>query len=210
MIITKICAHNSDCRRCRVYFDNNYTICITKEAVFRFKLKTGMEMDGDLLEAVDSFDKENEARQKGLDLLSYRPHSKEELVKKLVQKGADENSAAMAADYLEERGYQNDLEYARLRAACLTKKGYSPAFILRELKGTGVNVDDALQAIDDQCPNSEETIRDFIKKRSRAGENSRRERERIIRALIGRGWSYDDFRHIICAALEGEELTQWE
>lgn len=88
----------------------------------------------------------------GLRLLSYRDHSKKELVEKLVQKKHKREYAQAAAEKLEELGYINDERFAEsLAESFLERKGMSAEKIRYELLRKGVSketVDEILQQLD--------------------------------------------------------------
>ncbi len=76
----------------------------------------------------------------GLRLLSYRDHSKKEMVTKLLQKGHKREYAENAAEKLAEYGYINDERYAQYLAESLSeRKGKSVRAIKTELIQKGIS-----------------------------------------------------------------------
>ncbi len=76
----------------------------------------------------------------GLRFLSYRDHSKKDMVSKLIQKGHKREYAENAAEMLSEYGYINDERYAQYLAETLSEhKGKSARAIKTELIQKGIS-----------------------------------------------------------------------
>lgn len=88
----------------------------------------------------------------GLRLLSYRDHSRKELVTKLVQKGHKREYSENAAARLEEYGYVNDERYAQYFAqSLLERKGMNANAIKTELFRKGISreiADNVVETLD--------------------------------------------------------------
>ena len=88
----------------------------------------------------------------GLNLLSYRDHSKKQMVQKLVQKGHKKEYAEAAADSLESYGYINDLRFAEnCLDRLLGQKGMSIKGAKSELLRQGISreiVDSVAEGLD--------------------------------------------------------------
>ena len=88
------------------------------------------------------------ATDRALRLLSYRAHSREELRRKLLQKGEDPEAVDTALDWCEERGFLNDEEYAAALVRKYAGKGYEPWRIRAELRKRGIGYELAREAVD--------------------------------------------------------------
>ncbi len=76
----------------------------------------------------------------GLRLLSYRDHSRKELINKLCQKGHKREYAESACESLEYYGYINDERYAQSLAESLVeRKGMSVRGVKTELYHKGIS-----------------------------------------------------------------------
>ena len=84
----------------------------------------------------------------GLDVLERKDRSKKELIRKLREKGVEEDTAQTAADYLEDKGYQNDLRYA-VRLAELSAPSYGRRRVEELLFTHGIDRETARQALDE-------------------------------------------------------------
>ena len=84
-------------------------------------------------------------RRKALELLTRREHSRQELLRKLVQRGIDEESAETAVDDMAERGWQDDERFAQSLARSRASSGQGPLRIRAELRMHGID-DAAIEA----------------------------------------------------------------
>ncbi len=77
-------------------------------------------------------------RDKALNLLSYRAHSRKELHDKLLRKGAEEDETEEVLDWLTGRGFLNDWDYAGMIVRKYSRKGYERWRIRAELFKRGI------------------------------------------------------------------------
>ena len=128
-------------------------------------------------------------------MVGRRALSREELQRKLIQKGASEEDASDAADWLEDIGAIDDAGYAAMLARHYGERGYGPGRVREELRRRGIDRElweDALA----ELPEPEEAIAAFLQRK--AGDLSdRREVKRLTDALLRRGFQWGD----ICNAL---------
>lgn len=89
-------------------------------------------------------------RRKALELLTRREHSRQELLRKLVQRGIDEESAETAVDDMAERGWQDDERFAQSLARSRASSGQGPLRIRAELRMHGID-DAAIEAALEAC-----------------------------------------------------------
>ena len=76
--------------------------------------------------------------QRALGLLTRREHSRNELVRKLKQRGVEADDAAAAIDRLAEAGWQDDARFAESLVRNRAGSGYGPAYIRAELGTHGL------------------------------------------------------------------------
>ena len=76
--------------------------------------------------------------QRALGLLIRREHSRNELVRKLKQRGVEVDDAAAAIDRLAEAGWQDDARFAESLVRNRAGGGYGPAYIRAELGTHGL------------------------------------------------------------------------
>ena len=122
-----------------VKLEDGNILRVTEEEVLRFSLAAGMELDHESLEALDESAQRSAVRAAAASMIGSRPLSKKELTRRLVRKGADEEDAGEAADWLEDIGAVNDREYAAMLVRHYAGKGYGRARIREEMYRRGVD-----------------------------------------------------------------------
>ena len=89
---------------------------------------------------VEGFASAQEAYDCALNLLSYRDFSKQKMLERLQQKGADEEQAEEAIEKLQEYGLINDERYAnRVYEGWLNKRCYGRQHLAAELAKRGID-----------------------------------------------------------------------
>ena len=169
---------------------------VTEEELLRFSLREGMELDGGELEALEASARASAARGAAANIIGSRPLSKQELTRRLVRKGAAEEDAGAAADWLEEIGAVNDREYAAMLVRHYAGKGYGKARIREEMHRRGVDRelwDEALEELPDQS----ETLDRLIQKKCRGDLSDRREVKRVSDSLLRRGFSWSEVKEAL-------------
>ena len=127
------------------------------------------------------------------DLVSRRPMSRRDLERKLVEKGASEEQAARAGQWLEDLGVLDDREYAALLVRHYSRMGYGPARLREKLREKGVPRelwDEALET----APSGEEQALAFLTARLHGRMPEEAEKQRLSRGLVRRGFSWGDVR----------------
>lgn len=178
-----------------IYVDDEYRATVDSDYWYSEKYRNYKEInEGELTELLDevSF---RRAYNKGLDLLSRRPHGTKELVKKLCEKGHEKESAEKACDRLLELGLLNDEEFARLLANELyERKGYGIKRIKQELVFRGIEREIAENAIESLDIDTQTRIILVIKKKYLNKINDEKGRKRAIDGLMRLGYSYLDIK----------------
>ncbi len=166
---------------------------VTEEELLRFRLRAGLELDGETLEALKASARASSAKAAAANMIGSRALSKKELTRRLVKKGNDEADAQAAADWLEDIGAVDDAEYAAALVRHYGGKGYGPARVREELRRRGV--DRALwdQALE-EMPEAAKTLDQLIQKKCRGELSDPREKKRVSDALLRRGFSWGEIK----------------
>lgn len=101
-------------------------------------------------------------RTRALNLLARREHAPRELVRKLVQRGFDDDAVTAVAAELETENLLSETRFAESVARSRAERGYGPARIRAELGAKGVDesvVDDALAALETDWGELAERVR---------------------------------------------------
>lgn len=85
--------------------------------------------------------------RKSVDILSIKDYSRQELHRKLCDKGVPEDAAWAAVGYMTENGYQDDLRYAK-RLAELASRNYGRRRAEQILCHHGIDRETAKEALD--------------------------------------------------------------
>ena len=178
-----------------IYVDEEYRATVDSDYWYSEKYRNYKEINEEelteLLDAV-SF---RRAYNKGLDLLSRRPHGTKELIKKLCEKGHEKTSVEKACDRLLELGLLNDEEFARILATELyERKGYGIKRIKQELIFRGIDREIAENAIETLDIDTQNRIILVIKKKYLNKIDDEKGRKRAIDGLMRLGYSYSDIK----------------
>ena len=191
----KLSIKEGKANKIHIYVDDEYRATVDSDYWYSEKYRNYKEINEEelteLLDAV-SF---RRAYNKGLDLLSHRPHGTKELVKKLCEKGHEKESAEKACDRLLELGLLNDEEFARMLANELyERKGYGIKRIKQELVFRGIEREIAENAIESLDIDTQTRIILVIKKKYLNKINDEKGRKRAIDGLMRLGYSYLDIK----------------
>ena len=191
----KLSIKEGKANKIHIYVDDEYRATVDSDYWYSEKYRNYKEINEEelteLLDAV-SF---RRAYNKGLDLLSRRPHGTKELVKKLCEKGHEKESAEKACDRLLELGLLNDEEFARLLANELyERKGYGIKRIKQELVFRGIEREIAENAIESLDIDTQTRIILVIKKKYLNKINDEKGIKRAVDGLIRLGYSYSDIK----------------
>lgn len=177
---------------------------VTEDEVLHFALFTGKELTESELDALTQAAGRSSARATAARMISARPLSKGELIRKLVEKGNDRTCAQDAADWLEDIGAIDEQSYADLIARHYAAKGYGPRKIQDEFFRRRVPRDCWPQALE-QLEDPEEVLDRLIEKKLRGQVPDRKELNRVSAFLARRGFLWSDIREGLArygAALE--------
>ena len=204
MQITEIKPSQHKKGRFLVKLEDGNILRVTEEELLRFSLRAGLELDGQMLEALHASARKSAVRAEAANMIGSRPLSKRELTRRLVRKGADAEDAGAAADWLEDIGAVNDREYAALLVRHYAGKGYGRARIREEMRRRGVDRelwDEALEELPDQT----ETLDRLIQKKCRGDLSDRREVRRVSESLMRRGFSWSEVKEALRRYTELQE-----
>lgn len=176
-----------------VKLEDGSILRITEEELLRFRLRPGIDLDGETLEALQASVRTSSAKAAAANIIGSRALSKKELTRRLVKKGNEEADAQAAADWLEDIGAVDDAAYAAALARHYGQKGYGPARVREELRRRGVDRelwDSALE----ELPDPAEILDRLIQKKCRGELSGPREKKRVSDALLRRGFSWSEVR----------------
>ena len=144
------------------------------------------------------------AFNKCADLLSRRDHSVKELRDKLLRT-VDEASADKAIEKFTEMGYLDDEKFAKALAEYLYGvKNYSDSHVKQELFKRGISRDIINEIIDNAQADSVQSVINIITKKYVNKLNIEGGREKVIAAMMRRGFPYSDIKSALEKIENGE------
>jgi regulatory protein len=167
---------------------------ITTSELLHFDLHAGMDLPEALVVQLKQCAGASDAKARGAEIVGRQMLSKRDLTSRLMKRGATQQDAADAADWLEELGAVDDPAFAALLARHYGTQGYGRKRVEQELYRRGIDKalwDDAMA----ELPPAEESIRSFWAKKSRTGDE--KERKRLTDALLRRGFSWQEIRSVL-------------
>ena len=207
MKIEKIERSKHKQERVLVYLEGGDLLRITESELLRFGLSIGLDIDDGTVVELQQSGARSETRVRAANMISSRPLSRRELIRKLGEKGAAEPDAEAAADWLEEIGALNDADYASMLVRHYGGMGYGEAKIRDELYRRGVRRElweDALAA----SPDAQETIARVIAQKTKGRALDEKGRKRLSDMLLRRGFAWRDVRAALAAY--GENATEFD
>ena len=190
-----------------MYLEGGDLLRITESELLRFGLCIGLDIDDRTVVELQQSGARSETRVRAANMISSRPLSRRELIRKLGEKGAAESDAEAAADWLEEIGALNDADYALMLVRHYGGMGYGEAKIRDELYRRGVPRElweDALL----RSPDVQEAIARVIAQKTKGRALDEKGRKRLSDMLLRRGFAWRDVRAAL--AKIGEDTTEFD
>ncbi|HEY0839997.1 MAG TPA: regulatory protein RecX [Vulgatibacter sp.] len=132
------------------------------------------------------------ALQLAFDQIARRPRSEAEVRRKLASAGADEAVMERVLVRLRELRYLDDDAFARQRARGLAARGFGPLAAASRLALAGVSHEDTRRGVEEAFDEETTLARRALERRLKGrgqDELDRKERDRLLRWLAGRGFS---------------------
>ncbi|MBT3180443.1 MAG: hypothetical protein HOB40_03690 [Candidatus Marinimicrobia bacterium] len=135
-----------------------------------------------------------------LNLLSYRQRSCAELMRRMKEKGYDENVISPILVEFEEKGYVNDTEFAKMFAKhCICNKQMGRKLVLNEFYHHRIPnqiLKPILDKLYDENP-PESLIQGITNKRLKNKDKTQNEKNKLVNQLMRKGFSWGDMESII-------------
>ena len=187
-----------------VKLEDGSILRITEEELLRFRLRPGIDLDGETLEALQASVRTSSAKAAAANIIGSRALSKKELTRRLVKKGNEEADAQAAADWLEDIGAVDDAAYAASLVRHYGEKGYGPQRVREELRRRGVDRDLWDEAME-ELPDPAEILGRLLEKKCGGELSDRKEIKRVSDSLMRRGFAWSDVREALRRYTEIEE-----
>lgn len=181
--------------RFTLIFDDGTELKTTLGIITGRFIRSGMDFDEEAYNELVSASGLAMAKARALRIINARPMSREELRKRLIEKGETPENAEACADWLCRMGLINDAEYAGSVVRHYAAKGYGSARIKQELRRHGVPRemwDEAML----QMPEQDAYIERFIRSRLH-DPGDRAQVKKVSDALFRRGYSWEQIKHAL-------------
>lgn len=139
MIITKVSAQKRP-GRYNIFLDGKYAFSVGEKTVAEFVLLKGKELDDEQVEKIRQFAAAAKASDLAAHFLSYEPRTIFEVLQYLKKHEISDEAANSAVNQLNELGYLDDRQYAKLFIKNDLRVGSDgPKSLLRKLTQKGVD-----------------------------------------------------------------------
>lgn len=139
MIITKVSVQKRP-GRYNIFLDGKYAFSAGEKTVAEFVLLKGKELDDEQVEKIRQFDAAAKASDLAAHFLSYEPRTIFEVLQYLKKHEISDKAANSAVNQLNELGYLDDRQYAKLFIKNDLRVGSDgPKSLLRKLTQKGVD-----------------------------------------------------------------------
>lgn len=194
-------------KKIHLLIDDEYQITTDIDFWAEHYIKDGTEIDEDEWQnLVDSINYKK-AIDKCYDLLSRRDHSVKELKTKLLRT-VDEKNADKAIDRMLELGYLDDEKYAKILLKHLVEnKNMSKAFVKQEMFKRGISSDIVSNILEDNEIDNVPSIINLVMTKYRNKLNAENGSEKVIAALMRKGFSYYDIKEAF-DRIENNEIDE--
>lgn len=183
-------------------FDNGGELKTTLGVITERYIHSGLELDEELFEALSQASALALAKERAMRILGARPFSREEMRRRLIEKGETPETAAECAEWLERIGLIDDKSYAESVVRHYAAKGYGEGRVRLELRRRGLDreLSDAVLA---DMPDQDEHVLKFIRARLH-DPSDRAQVKKVADALFRRGYSWDEIRRALNEFAQGE------
>lgn len=150
-----------------------------------------------IAEETESRDPQDEAVKRALSILEYGDNSRKRLIRKLTERGFDEEIAESAVARLVEMGYLREHDACARRAEQGVRKGWGKRRIAQDLYAQRYDretVETVMCELEDEVDFTENCI-GVIRKKFRVVPEDRDARRKMAAALMRMGYGSDEVRH---------------
>src|SRR5439155_17496217 len=138
-IITALRADPSDPEKVHLFIDGKHALSVALDVAAAERLTVGQQCPPERIERLHQAEELNRVYESAIRFLSYRPRSAREVEMRLRKKGYSAEMIATVLERLRQRGYVDDLEFARFwvgNRMAFSPRG--PRLLRSELRQKGV------------------------------------------------------------------------
>lgn len=195
-------------KKVKIEFDHQFTLVLYKGELKAFSLREGVEVPDDTIERIEDQILKKRATKYAMNLLVKKDYTSKELTDKLTKAGYTENSAGAALAYVSSYHYVDDLSYARRYLETYSDRK-SIKKMQMELRQKGIGDELFTQARNEaQMEDESDTLRYYAQKKARSLDLSQnKDRQKLLRFLVGRGFPFSAAREMLEELSEGTDIV---
>lgn len=194
-------------KKIHLFIDDEYMLTTNIDFWASHFYKDGSEITEEQWQKLVDSVNYKKAIDKCYNLLSRRDHSVYELKTKLLRT-VDEKNAELALDRMLELGYLDDEKYARrVVDYLLNKRNMSSSFIKQELYKRGIDADIISSAMQEAHIDNVPSVIELIQGKYNNKLSAENGREKVVAALMRKGFSYSDIKEAFYR-IENDEIDE--
>jgi regulatory protein len=189
--ISKIEPQKKNKKRSSIYIDGKFAFGLANEIIIKYDLTEGDDIDDTHIRDVLLEEEKQRIRQRAFRLLQYRDRSIHELTDRLMRIGFDQRLVDVVIQEFVNDNIIDDEKFARAFVSDYTSLNpRGNRFLIQELRKKGVAQDTILKVVNGR--DEKILIKDYIERKlSHLNRNNPKEKHKIVRRLLMRGFSTD-------------------
>lgn len=197
MKISKIEPQKKNKKRCSIFIDGEFRVGLTKEIIVRFNLHEGIEITDREFDEILHQAEKGKIANRAFKILHFRERSVEELRARLIRIGFDNQLVEELVDELIADKTLDDDRFANAFVNDYTNlKPRGNRFIISELNKKGIAKEITARLVSTR--DERKMIRQYVEKKASSLEiKNPKERQRLVRRLLTRGFTPDLVYEII-------------
>lgn len=183
--------------RVALYVEGEFLLSMHPDVFAVSGLSVGSEVDTESLETLSAEAELKKAKEKALNLLSYKEYTTKQLTDRL-KRHTDEESAEQAVARMEELGLLDDDDYAERFARDLSeRKKFGILRIRQEMRQRGLTNEQIEYATSLLRSDPEEKMREIIARKYPLAYEDEKVRRRAFSALMRMGYPAAEVRRVL-------------
>ena len=194
--ITNITVQEKNKNRCNIFIDGDFFIALSKELVYKYSLKEGLELEDSQIAEIRLESEKSDALSKAINYVSKSLKTKKQVVTYLTGKGYSLQTVNYCIDKLKEYSYIDDFEFAK-RYIEFNSNNQGKHLLSYKMMMKGVSKQLIESAFEECGVNSKENALSVAEKRLKNKDITNELLSKTYRYLISKGFSYDDANYAI-------------
>lgn len=186
-----------DKRRCKVLLEEGFAFALYKGEIRHYGIEAQTELSEEIYQEIQEKILRKRARERALYLLKSADKTEAQIRKKLKEGFYPEEVIEHTLGFLREYRFVDDVRYGEqyIRTYEHKKSRRQMAF---DLQQKGLDRELIRELLEENGPDEEQQIRSFLSKKNyKPGESTAEEYRKLAAALVRKGFSYDNIRHIM-------------